>query len=139
MIFKNQKRTILTEMGLIFVTAVISALLFTDVLQFDKRTIGMVLIVYCVYGIIVSTWFDEWHIQEDFFLSKCFYYEKKIGFHEIQYILYKKSSIHFYDHNNNVIHMLLNDGSEKYHATIAKLRKSNIPFKTIKTSSFNSF
>jgi hypothetical protein len=36
MIIKNQKRAILTEMGFIFVTAVISALFFTDVLQLDS-------------------------------------------------------------------------------------------------------
>jgi hypothetical protein len=134
MIFKNQKRAILTELGFIFVTALISALLFTDVLQWDKRDIGIMIIMYCVYGVIVSAWFEEWHIEEDFFLAKCFYYEKKIDFHEIKYIFCKKTSIHFYDQNNNVIHTLVKDGSAKYHATIVKLRKSGIPFKTVKIS-----
>jgi presenilin-like A22 family membrane protease len=109
MIFKNQKRAILTEMWFIFVTAVISALFFTDVLQLDKRHIGIIIIIYCVYGIIVSSWFEEWHIQEDFFLTKCFYYDKKIEFREINYILYKKSSICLCDQNNNVLHTLSND------------------------------
>jgi hypothetical protein len=45
MIFKNQKRAILTEMGFIFVTAVISALCITDVLQWDKRHIGIIIII----------------------------------------------------------------------------------------------
>jgi hypothetical protein len=85
---------------------------------------------------IVSSWFEEWHIREDSFLAKCFYYEKKIDFQDIQYILYKKSSISLYDQNNNVLHTLSNDGSVKYHATISKLRKRNIPFKTIKLSIF---
>jgi hypothetical protein len=137
MIFKNQKRALLTEMGFIFVTAVISALFFTDVLQLDKRTIGILIIIYSVYGIVVSSWFEEWHIREDSFLAKCFYYEKKIDFREIQYILYKRSSICLYDQNNNAIHTLLNDGSEKYQATIDILRNSNIPF--IQSRSHNSF
>jgi hypothetical protein len=138
MIFKNQKRAILTEMGFIFVTAVISALFFTEVLQLENRHIGIIIIIYCVYGIIVSSWFEEWHIQDDFFLTKCFYYEKKIEFHEIKYILYKKSSICLCDQNNNVLHMLSNDESEKYHATINKLRTSNIPFKTNKMNIFQA-
>jgi hypothetical protein len=131
MIFKNQKRAILTEMSFIFITAVISALLFTDILPFDKKTIGITIITYCIFGMLVSSWFEEWHIREDSFLVKCFYYEKKIEFKEIQYILYKKSSICLYNQNNIVIHTLINDGSEKYHATMSQLRKSNIPFKTI--------
>jgi hypothetical protein len=138
MIFKNQKRAILTEMGFIFVTAFISALFFTEVLQLEKRHFGIVIIIYCVYGIIVSGWFEEWHIQEGFFLTKCFYYEKKIEFQEINYILYKKSSICLCDQNKNVIHTLWNDGSEKYHATVSKLRNSNIPFKTNKESIFET-
>jgi hypothetical protein len=138
MIFKNQKRAILTEMGFIFVTAAISALCFTDVLQWEKRHIGIIIIIYCIFGMIVSSWFEEWHIHEDFFFTKCFYYEKKIEIHEINYILYKQSSICLYNENNNVIHTLWNDESEKYHATIRKLRKSNIPFKTTKMSIFET-
>jgi hypothetical protein len=125
-------------MGFIFVTAVISALFFTDVLQWEKRHIGIVIIIYSIYGMIVTSWFEEWHIQEDSFLAKCFYYEKKIDFSEIQYILYKKSSICLCDQNNNALHTLSNDGSEKFHATVNKLRTSNIPFKAIKKRIFET-
>lgn len=136
MVFKNEKRAFLSEMGFIFVTAFVTALFFMDIFQLEKRDIGITLMIYCIYGIVVCLWFDEFHIQEDSFLTKCFYYEKKIKLNEIHYALYHRFSLKLYDQQNNIIHTLFNDGSEKYQATLNKLQENKIPFKTRKSNIF---
>lgn len=62
-------------MGFVVVTAVISGLFFTEILEFTKRDIGITLIAYCIYAIVVCCWYDELHILEEKLVNKCFYYE----------------------------------------------------------------
>lgn len=121
-----------TEVGFVFVTAVLSALFFLGILEFEKRDIGISLIIYCVYFIFVCMWFEELHIKKDRFLIKCFYYEKNIKFEEIKFVVFKSNSIKLYSENNLPIHVFLNDGSKRYYEVLKKIKEQEIPEKTIK-------
>jgi len=127
MVFKNEHRLKISKILFVSTISLIVSLFIEGVFKFERYDIGLSLIFLCICGIIICSLYEEFHIKEDAFTIKCFYYKHKIGLKSIKKVAYTRSKIYLYGENNVILYTLFRDDSEKVKYITDILNNQDIP------------
>lgn len=128
MVFKNEKRVEIAKLLTVIFTSFIASFFITGVFPLERNYFIISIIILCVLLILICALYEEFHIQDDdTFLFKCFYYEKKIAMSDIKYVGYSERKITLYSQEDNIIHTFINDGSERIRVVVAILSRYDMP------------